>query len=405
MSLARGRRRYARPVSRERTLALGFAASLHALACGGRVASDAGPGDESESGAGARDTGESGDGLDESGGEPQGVLWDRVLGGDDTWDVLAEIATLPGGDLVVSGARRELADGAWLARFDLDGQLVWERFEDSVSGAGDDLAVDEDGRIYMGGHGRLFRYDEDGELIWARSLEGTKYVTALALDGPNLLVAGAEWFADPPLEHPGPFLRRYNAESVELGELRYPELGRLRMFALVEDALGFIATGIDHVTAFDLDDEIRWTVSWPDAELLNVHDVTLSSSTDEVIAVGFHRDSIDQWWIACAWAYALEDGTATWFMDLPPHTSFGAVMGASEHELLLAGRIGSTADFFRLPTGSSSPTRVHTWTPDEGSCEASHLLRTIEGFHVAAGHCRTPDPAQDVQIWLHAFAI
>lgn len=129
---------------------------------------------------------------------PQGrKLWERILAGDKT-DVLASIASAPGGGFVLAGYTESKGAGeadAWVVRLDGRGRDTWNR---TFGGAGIDgflsLAILSDGSIVMGGVNRsrgngladawLLGLDRKGEETWERTLgdDGRDMVLAIAAE-------------------------------------------------------------------------------------------------------------------------------------------------------------------------------------------------------------------------------
>ncbi len=131
--------------------------------------------------------------------------------------------------------------GSFLAKYAVDGTLVWAK---SVGGGGGrGVAVDEQGDIYLAGISSCFlaKYDPAGMLIWSRQLTSTTAVACgdIAVDaGHNTYVVGSfrrdatfdDMVLRGPVDRQNLFLARFSAEgevsfAVLVGGTGYPPPG------------------------------------------------------------------------------------------------------------------------------------------------------------------------------------
>lgn len=186
--------------------------------------------------------------------------------GNELWAVLepvsespygiAALAVDPDGNVLVTGGQEE----DWhTIQYDPDGNKLWEAVYDGPAGLGEsseDLAVDDQGNVYVTGDCRLdttnwdvvtIKYDPYGEVLWVAQYDGPEGLrdeaAALALDGEgNVVVTGS---SDSATTDTDSLTLKYDADGNELWVARFDGGGAMsdRGDFLALDSAGNVFVG------------------------------------------------------------------------------------------------------------------------------------------------------------------
>lgn len=161
------------------------------------------------------------------------VVWTRThdgpaMGNDHGYGV----AATEDGRIYVSGSETVAGESynMWLGRYDVDGNLIWERSYNGPSGLEDyliDVDVDPDGNAYVCGYAadvdfpwHIFvrRYDPDGEIVWTDEYSGAAtlgaHCGALARDSTgDLVITGGEMRDVLGMQIRDVLVRKYSADG------------------------------------------------------------------------------------------------------------------------------------------------------------------------------------------------
>ena len=114
---------------------------------------------------------------------PDGTLvWLKTWGAADGFDAGIDVAAASDGSVYVAGDTNGFgANGAFLVKFDADGNVTWERTYDVGTqnfASGQGVAIGPDGSVYLTGSATVFgvgmnallvKFAPDGSLIWERT--------------------------------------------------------------------------------------------------------------------------------------------------------------------------------------------------------------------------------------------
>jgi Beta-propeller repeat len=159
----------------------------------------------------------------------QTIDWARQFGTAER-DVAQEVAVDTAGNVYVAGMTSGVLtgaggvgfSGAFLARFDVVGNLVWVRASDGAAG----LATDRAGFVYVAGgsdHALVAKYNGDGVCQWVRTFGVPGFDSATAtgvatdLAGDVYVVGTAsQAAAPPPSSQNNSFLAKYDSSGTQL---------------------------------------------------------------------------------------------------------------------------------------------------------------------------------------------
>jgi len=122
----------------------------------------------------------------------QTILWEHTWGGSGV-DGGTAIA-VKGDYIYIAG---HYSGDAFVAKFDLDGNLIWDRALDIEGDTADDVAVDGQGNVYIVGrasdhaeYGFVAKFDSDGDLKWSKIWPGSGGKGVAVDSAGNIYVAG-----------------------------------------------------------------------------------------------------------------------------------------------------------------------------------------------------------------------
>jgi len=170
--------------------------------------------------------------LDSSGD----IMWERVIGGDDS-DKVNQFQIHPDNSLILIGTTRSYGnsgDDAWLIKVDSNGEIIWEKtFGGSHNDDGMDVKILPDGGYIVAGkmwtdgneilEAWVMKTDDKGNEIWSKNLYSplgtwSKAISIQPLLDGHYLVAGEVWSPEPdnPLEYSRVWFRELNSHGEEV---------------------------------------------------------------------------------------------------------------------------------------------------------------------------------------------